>query len=156
MSALARRRVAILEDSDEDFEAVRRALARPGDGGLGLIRFCTAGETLDHLGNAGRGTAEWPILLLLDLRLPTRAGLDVVGSIRGDRTLCGLPIVVLSGSGRQQDIDAAYRRGANAYIIKPLAFEDLRDALRAMQDFWAAAALPSAPVPARSIGSVLS
>jgi CheY-like chemotaxis protein len=153
MSATPHGRLAILEDSDEDFEAVRRALAGPG----GLLRFRTAGETLEYLGDAGRGTEEWPALLLLDLRLPTRAGLDVIGSIKGHGTLRALPVVVLSGSGRREDIDAAYRHGANAYIIKPLAFEELRDALRAMQDFWAAAALPSAPVPPRATGeSVLT
>jgi CheY-like chemotaxis protein len=155
MSAPARGRVAILEDSDEDFEAVRRALAGPGDG-LGLIRFCAADETLDYLGDAARGTEEWPSLLLLDLRLPTRAGLDVMATIKRHRTLCVLPVVVLSGSGRQEDVDAAYRHGANAYIIKPLVFQELRDALWAMHDFWAVARLPSAPVPPRAAGSVLT
>jgi CheY-like chemotaxis protein len=154
MSVPLRERMAILEDSDEDFEAVRRALDSPGDG-RGLLRFRNAEETWAHLDGVPAGS-EWPALLLLDLRLPTGSGFDVLRTLKAHPVWRRLPVVVLSGSGRGEDIDACYRLGANAYIVKPLDFQQLRDALWALQDLLAVVALPSAPAVARQTGSLLS
>ncbi|MCW2993177.1 MAG: chemotaxis protein CheY [Conexibacter sp.] len=154
MSVELRARMAILEDSDEDFEAVRRALAGPGDG-RGLLRFRDAEELWAHLDGVPAG-AEWPLLLLVDLGLSTDSGMDVLATLKAHPAWRLLPVVVLSGSSRQEDVDGAYRRGANAYIVKPLAFQELRDALWALQDLWAAVALPSPPALPRLDGSLLS
>jgi DNA-binding NarL/FixJ family response regulator len=70
-----------------------------------------------------------PVLVLLDLGLPDGSGLALLSDVRRryDRTL--LPVVILSGSAQSADIDRAFEIGANAYLVKPVAFDALIDTL---------------------------
>ena len=75
-------------------------------------------------------------LILLDLNLPKISGLEVIRKIRGDERGRFVPIVVLTGSEMKDDISESYRRGANAYIRKPVAFADFTDAMKTVGTFW--------------------
>jgi CheY-like chemotaxis protein len=80
--------------------------------------------------------------VILDLNLPGIQGLDVLARVKRDPARRIVPIIVLSGSRRQEDIDAAYEAGANAYLAKPLDFAELRRVVISMFEFWQVASLP--------------
>jgi CheY-like chemotaxis protein len=127
--------LAVVEDSDEDFEALVRALRGTE---VEIVRFASGEEVLEGvLGGSVR-----PALIVLDLNLPGVRGLEVLARLKGDPEVRGVPIVVFSGSDRQEDVGEAYDAGANAYLSKPLDFAELRRTVRALHDFWRNAELP--------------
>ena len=133
----------VAEDCDEDYEALERMLRRV-NADTRLERY-TRGEHLIAALREARPHGGWPALLLLDLNLPTETGLQTLEQIRGDQRLRMLPVVVLSGSRRQQDIDAAYAAGANAYAAKPVDARELDLLLRSLLDWWGRTLPPSRP-----------
>src|SRR5947207_15017530 len=78
-----------------------------------------------HGGFADRARHPLPVLLLLDLKLPRRSGLEVLAWVRQQPTLKRLPVVVLTSSEESADINRAYDLGANSYLVKPVAFDAL-------------------------------
>ncbi len=97
-------------------------------------------EAIDYLEGNGRFTDRLthplPGLVLLDLRLPGATGFEVLARIRALPRTRHLVVIILSASGSGEDIARAYQLGANAYLVKPLALQDLEILLRSIQDFW--------------------
>ena len=79
-----------------------------------------------------------PDVILLDLNLPRMDGREVLAFVKGDPALASIPVVVLTASNAQADIDQAYRLHANAYVRKPVGAAEFLTALRAIEDFWLA------------------
>ena len=79
-----------------------------------------------------------PGLILLDLNLPGRAGLDVLAEIKADRDLKTIPVVVLTTSQAPDDILRSYQLHTNAYLIKPAGFDRFIDAIRKVDEFFLA------------------
>ncbi|MDA0178724.1 response regulator [Solirubrobacter phytolaccae] len=129
--------LAVVEDSDEDFEALSRVL-RETTSREGVKRYASGEEALAGL----LGEDPRPALILLDLNLPGIRGMDVLTQLKADARLRVVPVVVLSGSSREEDIDAAYEAGANAYLSKPLDYTELRRIVVSLHDFWRIATLP--------------
>lgn len=77
-----------------------------------------------------------PILVLLDLNLPGRSGLDVLREIRSKPLLRQLPVIMYTSSNLTVDIVEAYKRGCSAYLVKPHSPEKLRTVVTAMSEFW--------------------
>jgi CheY-like chemotaxis protein len=77
-----------------------------------------------------------PRLIILDLNLPRRSGLEVLAAVKADQDLLAIPIIVLTTSDAQPDIRASYQRHANAYITKPLGFDDFTEAVRQVHQFF--------------------
>lgn len=77
-----------------------------------------------------------PHLVLLDLNLPGKSGYEVLEEIKLDNSLKQIPTIILTSSDRQEDIFKAYSLYANGYISKPIQFDELHKALRALQKFW--------------------
>jgi DNA-binding response OmpR family regulator len=71
-----------------------------------------------------------PVLLVLDLSLPDASGLDVLRWVRARAELEGVPVVMLSGSGDDEDIERAYEIGIDAYLVKPAGIHGLPDVIR--------------------------
>jgi len=126
----------VIEDSDEDFEALARVL-RETTSRDSVIRYQTGEEAL-----AGVSAEAPPALVLLDLNLPGVQGLDVLARWKADAGLRVVPVIVLSGSSREEDVDAAYAAGANAYLAKPIDYAELRKAIISLHAFWEIASLP--------------
>lgn len=77
-----------------------------------------------------------PDLVLLDLNLPGRSGLDVLADIRADEVLRSLPVVVLTTSAEERDIVASYAGHANAFVTKPIDLAQFGAVVTAIEDFW--------------------
>ena len=86
-----------------------------------------------------------PGLVLLDLNLPRKNGLEVLDELRADASLAPIPVIMLTSSAAHSDVEAAYARGANAFVVKPLELDAFMDLIGAIRGFWLEVAqLPSA------------
>jgi CheY-like chemotaxis protein len=103
-------------------------------------------ECLDFLHRRGKysepGTAPRPGILLLDINMPKMDGLAVLEHIREDGELRRLPVIILSGSKAEEDLLRSYNLGANAYIVKPVGFENFSEVVRNIHVFWQLVDLP--------------
>ncbi len=77
-----------------------------------------------------------PKIILLDLKLPLVNGLDVLKQIKTDPRTKSIPVVMLTSSKEEPDIQECYRLGANSYIVKPVDFDQFTDAVRQMGLYW--------------------
>ena len=94
-------------------------------------------DAIAYLRKEGRfADATTPDLVLLDLNLPRRDGREVLLDIKGDPHLRRIPVVVLTTSEAEEDVIAAYELHANAYVRKPVDFEQFVAAVRAIDDFF--------------------
>jgi len=129
----------VVEDSPEDFYAVRRGLASAGFDS-NLVRCDSGEDALDYLHRSGRyaddpDVAE-PALILLDLNLPGLSGGEVLDRIKTDPSLCRIPVVVVSNSGEASDIDSSYCRGASSYLRKSLHEDRVMEDMRHLNKYW--------------------
>jgi CheY-like chemotaxis protein len=94
-------------------------------------------DAIAYLRKQGRfADVTTPDLVLLDLNLPRRDGREVLAEVKGDPELRRIPVVVLTTSEAEEDVVAAYDRHANAYVRKPVDFEQFVAAVRAIDDFF--------------------
>ena len=127
-----------IEDDPNDVFFFKRAMNKAGV--ANPIQVARDGqEAIDYLKGAGqfadRGKFPFPCLVLLDLKLPYVMGLDVLKWIRQQPGLT-LVVLLLTASGEEPDIAAAYRLGANGFLVKPSEASKLEDMVRAIRDFW--------------------
>jgi len=78
-----------------------------------------------------------PAVVLLDIKMPRKDGLEVLREIRGDPALRRLPVVILTSSREEQDLITSYDLGVNAYVVKPVDFASFIDAVKELGVFWA-------------------
>lgn len=131
--------VLVAEDSDEDFFILERA-AKQAASGLRLHRVNDGRAAVDYLNQAhhGRQTPRPPLpkLVLLDLKMPTMDGFEVLRWLSRHAELKRLPVVVFSNSAETSDLRKAYDLGANGYTTKPETFERLKQQVSALQEYW--------------------
>jgi CheY-like chemotaxis protein len=131
--------ILVVEDNPTDVMLIRRAFAKAKVGNpLQVVGHGDA--AVDYL--AGRGEyadrAQFPLpaLILLDLKLPRRSGLEVLDWLRDQDVLRRIPAVVLTSSSQSRDVNRAYDLGANSYLVKPVEFDDLREMLSKINIYW--------------------
>ena len=78
-----------------------------------------------------------PAVVLLDIKMPRKDGLEVLREIRGDPALKRLPVVILTSSREERDLITSYDLGVNAYVVKPVDFPSFIDAVKELGMFWA-------------------
>jgi two-component system, chemotaxis family, response regulator Rcp1 len=147
MSPLAARRparVLLVEDNEADVRLTREAMRESGD----EVRLSAVGDgeqALAYLRRLdGYVEAARPDLVLLDLNLPRKNGLEVLDEMRADPSLACIPVIVLTSSAARQDVEACYSRGANAFVVKPIELDAFMDLIGAIRGFWLEVArLPS-------------
>ncbi len=140
--------VLMAEDDEHDIIATRRAwkkyrIANP------LYVVNDGEECLDFLHRQGEysdlESAPWPGILLLDINMPKMDGLKVLKHIREqteDKDLRRLPVIILTISRAEEDRFKSYDIGANAFIVKPVGFENFCEAVRTINAFWQLVELP--------------
>jgi CheY-like chemotaxis protein len=135
----SQRPLLLVEDSPEDFEATTRALKKAGLT-RPIVRCHDGDECLDYLHRRGRysdvETAPRPILIMLDLNLPGTDGREVLTEIKTDCVLRSIPVIVLTTSTDERDIERCYQAGANGYITKPVDLAGFMRAIQRFKDFW--------------------
>ena len=77
-----------------------------------------------------------PGVILQDLKLPRKSGLEVLAWLRGQPGLRRLPVVMLTSSRQSSDINRAYELGANSYLVKPVAFDALVEMIKTLDVYW--------------------
>lgn len=127
------------EDEGDDVFFMQRAFQKAGLQNP-LVSVPDGQAAMDYLAGVGkyadRKQYPLPCLVLLDLNMPMRTGLEVLKWIRGQAKLRTLLVVVLTSSSLDRDIDLAYKLGANAYLVKPPTPDKLAEMAGALQDFW--------------------
>jgi CheY-like chemotaxis protein len=86
---------------------------------------------------ANREEYPMPSLILLDLKMPRKSGLEVLAWIRQQSNLKRMPVVIFTSSKHDHDINRAYDLGANSYLVKPVGFEALQETIRQVDHYWA-------------------
>lgn len=128
-------RVLLIEDSPSDVNFVR----------IGLDQFDDV-EFEMHVESDGVGAIDYlqdnrnPHLIIMDLNLPTKNGIEVLEQIKRDPNLKSIPVIVLTTSDRPEDILASYNVHANAFIKKPMQLAKFMEQLRAIKNFWVSVA----------------
>jgi CheY-like chemotaxis protein len=97
-------------------------------------------EALDYLYREGKynDEEEYPVpdLILLDIRLPKKNGIEVLEIIKKDDKLKNIPVIMLTSSKRDEDILESYHFGANSYVTKPVNFKEFSEKLKELQLYW--------------------
>jgi two-component system response regulator len=133
------KRILLVEDDPMDAEMTLKALQAHHlanevlylrDGAEALSFFYRRGAF------AGRPDGN-PAVVLLDLKMPKVDGLEVLRQIKGDPGLKQIPVVVMTSSREDRDLQAAYQLGVNAYVVKPVKFPEFVDAVKQVGVFWA-------------------
>ena len=126
------KRILLVEDDPDDVELALMALRR-----LDIDAVDIARDGVEALSMVlDRGDEDLPALILLDLKLPRVGGLEVLKRLKSDPRSQKIPIVMLSSSGEERDIDACYRHGANSYVRKQVDFEEHAEAMRQVGTYW--------------------
>jgi CheY-like chemotaxis protein len=132
------RPILLAEDDPRDMELTLQAL-RDHHLANRVVVARDGVETLKYLRESAKAGSVpgLPAVLLLDIKMPRLTGLDVLAQIRSDPDLKNLPVVMLTSSREGPDLQAAYDLGANAYVVKPVGFNEFIDAVRQVGAFWA-------------------
>ncbi|MBI4666450.1 MAG: response regulator [Nitrospinae bacterium] len=141
--ALKKAVILLAEDNPADQELTRRALmdwSFPNT----LHVVDDGAETISYLKREGRfsnpDTSPKPDIILMDINMPRMDGFSALKEIRNDQSLKTMPIIMLTTSNQERDVACSYSLGANAFITKPLDFEQFQRVLRVLQEFWLSAA----------------
>jgi CheY-like chemotaxis protein len=132
------KRILLVEDDEKDIEltlttleeynlANETVVARDGVEALDYL-YCREAFADRQEGN--------PILIMMDLKMPGMNGVQVLREIKADEKMKKIPIVILSSSSDEQDLEECYRLGINGYVVKPVRFEEFVDKVRGIGVFW--------------------
>ena len=137
--------VLMAEDDEHDVIATRRAWK--ANRMLNPLYIVNDGEEcLDYLYHRGAyrdaASAPHPGILLLDINMPKMDGLETLKAIRESDEFRHLPVIMLTTSQAEEDRLKSYAFGANAYIVKPIGFENFSEAIRTINLFWKLVELP--------------
>lgn len=133
------RRVLLAEDSARDVELTLAALEQNHLANEVVVTRdgAEAWDYLNHRGAFADRPPGNPAVVLLDLKMPKMDGLEVLRQMRASPALRSIPVVMLTSSREERDVVQSYELGVNAYVVKPVAFEEFMAAVRNLGLFWA-------------------
>lgn len=127
-------------DDDPNDTTLLEAARRKSGVQFRLENVCDGDQAIAYLNGLGeyanRIKYPFPTLILLDLKMPRATGFEILRWIRNHPECGNLPVIVLSGSELNEDIQKAYRLGANSYLVKPLGFEALVKLVKNIAAIW--------------------
>jgi CheY-like chemotaxis protein len=131
--------VLLVEDNDDHAELVKRQLLEHRVANQ-LVRVSDGQIALDYLLHQGEyadlKTSPRPHVILLDLRLPKIDGMEVLKICKDSKDLSNIPIVILTTSEAERDINQAYSNHANSYLVKPVEFKKFRQLMDDLGFYW--------------------
>jgi CheY-like chemotaxis protein len=131
--------ILLVEDNPDDVLFMKRACRQVGI--IQALHIVEHGQAaIDFMGHTGSYTDKvqypTPRLILLDLKLPYKSGLEVLQWIRAQELFKTVPVIIFTTSAENSDIERAYRFGANAYLVKPANMNELANILKSLKEFW--------------------
>jgi len=128
--------ILLVEDSEPDVLLTQEAFADARvPNRVHVVRDGV--EALRFLHRQGEyAQAPRPDVILLDINMPRKNGLEVLTEIKADPELSTIPVVMLTTSQADDDVRGAYARHASGYVVKPVGFDNFLQAIRAFEDFW--------------------
>jgi len=128
------RPILLIEDNPMDEDLTRRAFARRKV--VNPIEVARDGEqALDYLSRWREGSP-LPVVILLDINLPKINGLEVLRQYKASPYAQRVPVIILTTSAEDRDIQIAYELGANSYIVKPVDFEKFLEVAAQIDLYW--------------------
>lgn len=128
-------RILLVDDSPSDVRLIREAMKEaPIPVQVTVARDGI--EAMEFLQQARLGMAMRPDLVLLDLNLPRKNGREVLAEIKGSPELRQIPVIIMTSSRSDDDIEQAYSLNANCYITKPSDLEEYVNVVRSIENFW--------------------
>lgn len=131
-------RILLVEDNPHDAELTLKALS--ASMANEVLHLWDGAEALDYLYRRGEFSsrpAGNPAVVLLDLKMPRVDGIEVLRQIKGDPELKKVPVVVMTSSREDQDLNSCYDLSINAYVVKPVKFQAFVEAVKQVGAFWA-------------------
>jgi CheY-like chemotaxis protein len=131
--------ILIAEDNPNDVELTLEALSQHHLANRVTVAHDGV-EAMEYLRREGAFSDREPgdpAVVLLDIKMPRKDGLEVLREIRGDPALKRLPVVILTSSREEQDLITSYDLGVNAYVVKPVDFPSFIEAVKELGVFWA-------------------
>lgn len=134
--------VVLVEDADADADTARRMLGRlcPGN----VLEVYPTGEALLDTITTTTPQRWWPRLFIVDVNLAGRTGIEVLQSLKTS-PWARIPVVVLSGSASDSDVQRCYDLGAAGYLTKPMGAQQVLATWQAITAYWLGAAVPTIP-----------
>lgn len=131
--------ILLVEDNPKDVELTIEALTEHNLANRVVVARdgVEAMEYLRYEGKFKDRNKENPAVILLDIKMPRMDGIEVLNSIRNDQKLKTLPVVILTTSREEPDLKKCYELGVNAYVVKPVNFQDFMTAVKQLGAFWA-------------------
>jgi CheY-like chemotaxis protein len=133
------RPIVLVEDDANDVELTLLALAEHNLANP-IVVLRDGVEALDYLYARAEYASQsrpHPIVILLDLKMPKLNGLDVLRQLKSDDRMKLMPVVMLTSSREERDLVASYQLGVNAYVVKPVSFQEFVSSIRGLGIFWA-------------------
>jgi len=131
--------ILLIEDSELDAEITIRAL-RKNNISSHIVHLSDGVKALDFLFGVGdykyRDTSQKPRLILLDLKMPKVDGIEVLSALKSNAETRAIPVVVLTSSKENPDVNKCYDLGVNSYIVKPVGFQNFMDAIASSGIYW--------------------
>lgn len=131
--------ILLVEDNINDAELTIRALKKKNLAN-NLVHLKDGAEALDFIFARGeyekRDVSSAPKVILLDLKMPRIDGIEVLEKVRADERTKKIPVVILTSSKEDPDVERCYRLGANSYIVKPVDFDNFLNAVTQLGFYW--------------------
>ncbi len=131
--------ILLVEDNIHDAELTIRELRKHNMANQ-LVHVKDGEEALDFLfargAYKGRNSHQYPKVVLLDIQMPKLNGLEVLEYLKRDQSTRAIPVVMLTSSAENPDIQRCYDLGANSYIVKPVNFEGFAESIRSLGFYW--------------------
>jgi CheY-like chemotaxis protein len=133
--------IVLIEDDDGHARLIEKNLRRAGVSN-NIIRCADGSSAVAYLFG---GSCNGQVLILLDLNLPDMSGVDILERVKSDARLQQAPVIILTTTDNQADIQRCYSLGCNVYIIKPVNYDQFSNAILQLGLFLAVVEIPESP-----------
>ena len=134
--------ILLVEDRATDVDLTKRAFAKRRL--LNPIQVARDGEEALRYIDRWEAGEPTPVFVLLDLRLPKISGMEVLRQLKNHPTFSNIPVIVMTTSAEDRDVEEAYKLGCNSYIVKPVEFTKFMEVASQIEVYWCA--LNTAPL----------
>ena len=135
------RPILLVEDRSVDVDLTKRAFAKRKL--LNPLTVARDGEEVIALFDRWESGEPIPICILLDLKMPRMNGLEVLRRLKNHPKFSAIPVIVLTTSTEDRDVEEAYKLGCNSYIVKPVEFDKFMDVASKVEVYWCALNIPA-------------